>query len=94
MTPGQIRMIQNDPHMPETAAEFARHQHWCDVHRLCAVCGKYVASGESGDLECAVNDGSIAIHPDYNDYFQTIKRGDISRLLIVHRSCTQRNLTR
>jgi hypothetical protein len=77
------------PRVLKDATEFARHQHWCDAHRLCAVCGKYVKSGESGDLECAVNDGQIRIHPDYNDYFLKVERGDISRLLIVHKACIE-----
>ncbi len=36
------------------AQDHARHEHWCRVHRLCAICGKHVTSGESGDLDCAV----------------------------------------
>ncbi len=71
------------------AQDHARHEHWCRVHRLCAICGKHVTSGESGDLDCAVNDGRIRIHSGYNDYFQKVERGDISRLLIVHRGCAE-----
>jgi len=88
-TPG-VAVHFKDGRVKKEATEFARHHHWCDVHRVCAVCGKYVASGESGDLECAVNDGSIRIHTDYNDYFEKIERGDMGRLLIVHRGCMER----
>ena len=77
------------PSVLDEAREWLRWQHWCNVHRLCAVCGKYVRSGESGDLECAVNDGKIAIHPNYNDYFRSVDRGDIGRLLYVHKSCVE-----
>ena len=66
------------------AADFARHHHWCDSHRVCAKCGELV-KGE--DLAIAINDGSIQIHPDYTVNYETVPQGDIGHALIVHERC-------
>jgi hypothetical protein len=73
-----------EPKEQEKAAGWAKHYHWCDVHRVCAKCGQYVKSGE---LELAVNDGGIPIHEAYTVEYHKIERGDSSHLLIVHRQC-------
>lgn len=65
--------------------EWARHYHWIDHHRVCAKCGHLVQSGE---LEVAVNDGSITIHRDYTDHYKNVSPGDhLGHLLIVHKYC-------
>jgi endogenous inhibitor of DNA gyrase (YacG/DUF329 family) len=73
--------------LEERAKAHVSHHHWCNQHRLCAICGKYVRSGPDGDLQCAINDG-IKIHPDYTEEgFRKVAPNDPSRLLIVHRQC-------
>ena len=73
---------------PQEEAEWidmCRHFHWIDFHRICAVCGKIVLSG---DLELAVNNGEIKIHPDYTDEYRRVKYGHhLGQLLIVHEKC-------
>ena len=67
--------------------EWTKHFHWTDFHRVCAICGTFVKSGE---LELAVNDGKIYIYPDYTDEYQKITSGDrFGHLLIVHKKCTK-----
>ena len=67
------------------AIEWAKHFHWIDRHRLCAICGKLVLSD---DLELLVNDGKIKIHKDYTDEYMKAKRHErFGNLLIVHRTC-------
>lgn len=78
------------PQIEADAKEWAKHFHWCDTHRLCAVCGGYVKSGENGDLDCAANDGSIRIHEDYTDHYLKVAQGDLGRHLIVHKECLPR----
>jgi hypothetical protein len=73
-----------EPKVREKAAGLAKHYHWCDVHRVCAKCGKYVKPDE---LELAVNNGYIPIHDAYTNEYHKIQHGDISYLLIVHRQC-------
>ncbi len=72
------------PSLKAEAADWAKHWHWCAVHKLCAKCGALVASG---DLEMAVNDGRIKIHASYTDQYHSVREGDIGHLLIVHRGC-------
>lgn len=68
--------------------EWARHFHWIDRHRICAICGKLVVSGE---LDLAVNDGGINIHSAYTDHYRNIQQGDqFGSLLIVHENCIQK----
>ena len=68
--------------------EWARHYHWIDFHRICAVCGKIV---QSGQLELALNNGLINIHKNYTDEYQKVRRGDtFGKLLIVHESCVRK----
>ena len=73
-----------EPKEREKAAGWAKHYHWCDVHRVCAQCGQYVPSGE---LALAINNGRIPIHEAYTDEYHKIQRGDGIHLLIVHRRC-------
>ena len=73
-----------EPKVQEKAASWAKHYHWCDVHRVCAKCGQYVKADE---LELAVNNGRILIHEAYTDEYQKIQCGDSHYLLIVHRQC-------
>ena len=68
----------------EKVTELAKHQHWLDVHRICAVCGEYVGSNE---LTGAVNDGNITIHKGYTNAYIDIQSGDIRYALIVHKRC-------
>ena len=73
---------------PQEVAEWVdmcRHFHWIDFHRVCAVCGKILKSGE---LELAVNDGRIKIHKDYTDEYEKIKQNNRSgHLLMLHDGC-------
>lgn len=65
--------------------EWARHFHWTDNHRVCAICGKYV---KGNDLELAINDGSIKIDPDYTDeYEKPDKENPYGKLLVIHEYC-------
>lgn len=65
--------------------DWAKHYHWIDYHRVCAVCGKLVLSG---DLELALNSRAIKIHEDYTDEYKKVKWGDqFGHLLIVHEAC-------
>lgn len=65
--------------------DWCRHFHWIDFHRICAICGKIVRSGE---LELAVNDESIKIYKGYTDEYQKIEQGNkFGHLLIVHENC-------
>lgn len=65
--------------------DWAKHYHWIDYHRVCAICGKLVLPGE---LELAINNGSIQIHTDYTDEYEKVKRGnEFGSLLIVHEAC-------
>jgi len=67
---------------------WARHFHWIDRHRICAICGDLVISGE---LDLAVNDGSINIHNTYTGHYKNIQQGDkFGHLLIVHERCIQK----
>ena len=75
-----------DLRMRTEAEDWARHWHWCAVHRLCARCGRLVLSG---DLEMAVNDGRIKIHDCYTDEYRKVLDGETGRLLIVHKECSQ-----
>jgi hypothetical protein len=69
----------------EKAAERAKHEHWCEVHRICAKCGEYVKSNELG---MAANDGSITIHKGYTDgEYHEVQSGNIGYTLIVHKRC-------
>lgn len=69
--------------------EWVRHFHWIDRHRICAVCGEIVISGE---LDLAVNDGSININSTYTDHYRIIHQGDkFGHLLIVHERCIQKH---
>jgi hypothetical protein len=67
--------------------EWGRHYHWIDFHRVCAVCGKIV---KSGDLELAINDGMIKIHKDYTNHYKRIEQGNRGPLLIVHEGCVNK----
>lgn len=73
---------------PEEEAEcvdWCRHYHWIDHHRICAICGEIVLSGE---IELALNNGLINIHKNYTNEYQKVRRGDtFGQLLIVHEKC-------
>lgn len=65
--------------------EWARHYHWIDNHRVCAICGKIVKSNE---LELMVNDGKVVIHEDYTDEYKKVQKGErFGSMLIVHEDC-------
>lgn len=65
--------------------DWCRHFHWIDTHRICAICGKLVKSGE---LELLVNDGKVNIHKGYTDEYERIEHGNrLGHLLIVHENC-------
>lgn len=65
--------------------EWAKHYHWIDYHRVCAICGKLVLSG---NLELALNNRTIQIHKNYTDEYERVKQGDqFGQLLIVHEAC-------
>jgi len=67
------------------AIDWMRHFHWIDYHRVCAICGRIV---KSGNLELLINDGKTAIHKNYSDEYVKIKRGNkFGPLLIVHTDC-------
>ena len=67
--------------------EWARHYHWIDAHRVCAVCGKLV---QSNQLELMVNDGKVAIADNYTDEYKRVERGNkFGNLLIVHERCME-----
>lgn len=66
---------------------WAKHYHWIDFHRVCAVCGKIV---KSGDLELAFNDGNMRIHTDYTDEYKKVSQSDRGgHLLIIHTGCVK-----
>ncbi len=74
-----------EPHEESEWIDMCRHFHWIDFHRVCAICGKII---QSGDLELAFNDGKIKIHTEYTDEYRKIERGDKAEsLLIVHEKC-------
>lgn len=65
--------------------EWARHFHWIDNHRVCALCGRLVVSEE---LDLAENDGSIQIHEDYTDHYEKVNpKEKFRQLLTVHVAC-------
>ena len=68
--------------------KWAKHYHWVDSHRVCAVCGKIVKAGELGIM---VNNGNIKIHDEYTDEYKKNKQGDnLGHLLIVHEKCLEK----
>lgn len=72
--------------------EWARHFHWIDNHRVCAICGKLVRS-KLGELKVAVNDGKIVIHEDYTRDYKKVETGDrFGHLLIVHANCISKKV--
>lgn len=84
---GSINFDRESNEYKEEVLEWGKHFHWTDNHRLCAVCGKYV---KSGDLDVAVNDGSIEIHKDYTDEYKKVEQGNrFGHLLIVHPRCIE-----
>lgn len=65
--------------------EWARHYHWIDSHRGCAICGQLVKSDE---LVLMINDGKVTIQDNYTDEFRKVRQGNrFGNLLIVHRKC-------
>ncbi len=68
----------------EKVTERAKHEHWLNVHRICAKCGEYV---ESNEIAIAVNDGSITIHKGYTNVYIEIQSGNIGYTLVVHKRC-------
>lgn len=77
--------IEIDDDLERDIVERGRWDHWCKRHRNCAVCGEFVSQD---DLEVAINDGSIKIHPAYTDYYEEIELGDVhGPLLNAHRQC-------
>jgi hypothetical protein len=68
----------------ERVEERVKHEHWLNVHCICAKCGEYV---ESNELAIAINDGSIPVHKGYTDQYIEIQSGDIRYPLIVHKQC-------
>lgn len=67
------------------AVDWLKHFHWIDYHRLCAICGEIV---KSGNLELLINNGKTVIHKNYSDEYVKIKRGNrFGPLLIVHTDC-------
>lgn len=76
------------PDYEDELIDWARHFHWTDNHRVCAICGKLVHSGE---LELIVNDGKVHVHNEYTDEYKKIEQGDqFGHLLIVHEDCLRR----
>lgn len=81
---GEYDSIFTQDEEPEVI-EWARHFHWIDNHRVCAVCGNLVKPGE---LELLVNEGRLRIHKDYTDEYMKVDRDNkFGHLLIVHESC-------
>lgn len=87
----QVVNIYGEPNSvftPEEEPElikWAKHYHWVDTHRTCALCGKLVLSNE---LELLVNEGNVFIHKNYTDEYEKIKGNDsFGHLLIVHEKC-------
>lgn len=65
--------------------DMCKHFHWINLHRVCAICGKII---QSGDLELAFNDGKINIHKNYTDEYRKVDKGNkTENLLIVHLRC-------
>lgn len=61
----------------EACINFVKNQHWYDYHYNCAVCGKWIPSGER---ELVIDkDFKLPIHPDYID--------EGHGLLRVHKNC-------
>lgn len=76
-----------DSEYEKQVLKWARFNHWIDSHRVCAICGKLVKSGE---LESVINKG-IRIHKNYTLEYRRVKEGDeFGNLLIVHKSCIKR----
>lgn len=72
---------QNEPEL----IEWAKHFHWIDNHRVCAICGKIV---KSGNIELVVNDGRVDIHRNYTAEYKKVEKGDkFGYLLISHKRC-------
>jgi len=68
--------------------EWAKHFHWIDNHRVCAICGELVISE---DLDMAINDGGIHIHKNYTDHYEKVKPKDVfMSLLMVHKACLEK----
>lgn len=77
----------HDKEYKEEVIEWGKHYHWIDCHRICAICGKIVISGELDLLE---NDGRIEIHKDYTDEYRKVEPGDkFGHLLMVHKKCVK-----
>jgi len=67
--------------------EWARHFHWIDKHRVCAICGQVVLSAQ---LELMVNDGKTSIVDNYTDEYKKVECGNkFGALLIVHGKCAE-----
>lgn len=76
-----------EPQEESEWVDMCRHFHWIDIHRVCAICGKII---QSGDLELAFNDGKIKIHSEYTDEYKKIEPGvKTGNLLIVHEGCVK-----
>ncbi len=68
--------------------DWGRHFHWIDFHRVCAICGEIVKSGE---LDLAVNNRKIHINKNYTDEYKKVEHGDrFGSLLIVHDDCIKK----
>jgi transcription elongation factor Elf1 len=65
--------------------EWARHYHWCDFHRNCAICGEYIKSGE---LDLIVNNKYVHIYDKYTDEYEKVRIGE-HRFLDVHKKCVE-----
>lgn len=77
--------ITVDDELKRKVDEHGRWYHWCYNHRTCAVCGQLIVSG---DLESALNDGKIDIHPNYTDNYKKIRKGFLAGpTLNIHKSC-------
>lgn len=76
-----------DEQYEKEVIKWGRHFHWIDHHRVCAMCGKLVRSGELGSV---INKG-IRIHKNYTLEYRKVREGDeFGNLLIVHESCIKR----
>ena len=76
-----------DKEYQEKVIKWGKHYHWIDFHRVCAVCGKLIKSGE---LESVMNDGKISIKDNYTDEYKKVKQDDkFGHLLMVHKKCLE-----
>lgn len=91
--PAKINLHSDDPDFPvndQTKKEvmsLGQHYHWVDNHQLCAICGKFVRTGDGiHELDLIQNEVMQGeIHPDYIKAEIHPDRG----LLTVHKECSK-----